>query len=163
LPLAEVVQALRTGTLPRRATALSFDDGYADNYREALSMLERHGFPATFFLTTGAIGGEREFWWDELERVLLGPAPWPGSLRLTVGSERQEWELTGEATPQLTPRSWRAWEHPPSPRHALYYDLWQRLVELPTTERRAVLKAVADWSAASPDARPSHRTLTPDE
>ena len=57
---------------PRRlrhpAVAVTFDDGYADNLHTALPLLERFGIPATFFVTSGMLRGEREFWWDTLER-----------------------------------------------------------------------------------------------
>ena len=48
------------------SVAITFDDGYADNLHEAAPFLMRSDTPATFFLATGYIGGEREFWWDEL-------------------------------------------------------------------------------------------------
>ncbi len=51
------------------AVAVTFDDGYADNLHAALPLLERFGIPATFFVTSGMLGGEREFWWDTLERL----------------------------------------------------------------------------------------------
>src|SRR4051794_28319151 len=47
---------------------ITFDDGYADNHREALPILTEYGLPATFFVTAGAVGSNSEFWWDELER-----------------------------------------------------------------------------------------------
>jgi peptidoglycan/xylan/chitin deacetylase (PgdA/CDA1 family) len=50
--------------------AITFDDGYADNLHEARRLLELYDTPATFFLTTGYLGAAREFWWDELERLL---------------------------------------------------------------------------------------------
>lgn len=47
---------------------VTFDDGYADNLHTALPLLERHGVPATFYITTGCIGRDTEFWSDEIER-----------------------------------------------------------------------------------------------
>ncbi|NAS24955.1 polysaccharide deacetylase family protein [Herbidospora sp. NEAU-GS84] len=48
-------------TLPARPVVLTFDDGYADFHTEAMPILDRFGFPATLFLTTGWVadaGGE---------------------------------------------------------------------------------------------------------
>ncbi len=53
--------------------ALTFDDGYADNLHEARRALQASGIPATFFIATGYVGAEREFWWDELERLVYSP------------------------------------------------------------------------------------------
>jgi peptidoglycan/xylan/chitin deacetylase (PgdA/CDA1 family) len=50
--------------------AITFDDGYADNLYEVRRLLARFDTPATFFIATGWIGERREFWWDELERIV---------------------------------------------------------------------------------------------
>jgi peptidoglycan/xylan/chitin deacetylase (PgdA/CDA1 family) len=59
LPLREAVQGLRNGTLPARAVAITFDDGYADNYSIALPILMRFGLPATIFVATSFLDGGR--------------------------------------------------------------------------------------------------------
>lgn len=48
---------------PRRPVAITIDDGYTDAVRAALEVLPKHGFTATVFLVTGALGGRSR--WDE--------------------------------------------------------------------------------------------------
>lgn len=43
-------------TLPERPVVVTFDDGLADFYTEALPLLKKHDFVATLFLTTDYIG-----------------------------------------------------------------------------------------------------------
>lgn len=57
LPLDQAANALQAGTLPARAAAITFDDGYADNHDIALPLLKKHGLPATFFIATGFLNG----------------------------------------------------------------------------------------------------------
>ena len=56
LPLGEAVHRLKAGTLPARAAAVTFDDGYVDNHDVALPILQKFGIAATFFITTGTMG-----------------------------------------------------------------------------------------------------------
>lgn len=53
------------------AICITFDDGYMDNFINALPILEELDIPATIFVSTGNINTPEEFWWDELERILL--------------------------------------------------------------------------------------------
>lgn len=59
LPLDEAARRLADGTLPARAMAITFDDGYADNQQVAAPTLHRHGLSATFFVATGFLDGGR--------------------------------------------------------------------------------------------------------
>ncbi len=84
LPLDEAVARLKAGTLPARAVAITFDDGYADNREIALPILQRHGLSATFFIATGFLDGGR-MWNDTvIESVrlcklsALDLSGWPG-------------------------------------------------------------------------------------
>ena len=166
VPLAELADGLRRGRVPR-AWAVTFDDGYADNVHAALPLLEAHGVPATFFLTTGDGGREREFWWDELERLFLQPTPLPQRLVLEIGTETVDRDLGDAADPDGAEwprhRAWRAWEPPPTARHAAYLDLWERLIGCPAAEQRAALDAVLVWSGQEPVVRPTHRSVSWDE
>ena len=80
LSLEEAVAGLTSGSLPPRAVAVTFDDGYADNAAVALPILQRHGIRATFFVAPGFLDGGR-MWNDSvIEAVRRAPA---GALDLT--------------------------------------------------------------------------------
>ncbi len=66
LRMREVAACLRSNNCPRRAVALTFDDGYADNVTAALPLLRRYGFPATFYIVTGFVGREGYMDWADL-------------------------------------------------------------------------------------------------
>ncbi len=60
----------RGKTLPEKAVVITFDDGYKDNYLHAYPFLKKYHAPATIFLTTGHIGSDRLFWWDEVRYIV---------------------------------------------------------------------------------------------
>ncbi len=69
--LDDLLAALASGRKPDRPLAvLTFDDGYRDNRDFALPVLERHGAPATFYVTTGFAARTARLWWVELERAI---------------------------------------------------------------------------------------------
>ena len=50
--------------------AVTFDDGYRDNYSLAFPALQDMGVTATLFVTTDAVAGRDWLWWDKLLLVL---------------------------------------------------------------------------------------------
>jgi len=56
LKLSEFASRLKSGTLPKNAVAVTFDDGYVDNYDLALIILKKYSIPATILISTGYIG-----------------------------------------------------------------------------------------------------------
>jgi peptidoglycan/xylan/chitin deacetylase (PgdA/CDA1 family) len=94
LSLEELYQYLQQGESLKKAVAITFDDGYKDNYLCAFPILRRYRVPATFFLTSGHIGTSRLFWWDrvgyvihhtEIRRLQLDEL---GTYRLETASDR---------------------------------------------------------------------------
>lgn len=167
LSLTDLTHALRTGSVPPLSVVVTFDDGYADNLHYAKPLLERYHIPGTVFVTTGSLGQDREFWWDELDKLLLQPSQLPEALRLRLDGKAYEWHL-GDAThyelqDALRHRRWRAWEEPPTPRHRMYSTLWELLQRSSDAERRAVLHELVSWAGVDPGARSTHRSLTVDE
>lgn len=57
LPLADALNALRTGSLPKYSVALTLDDGYAEWNQFVAPALLRRGLPATFYVTTEQLAG----------------------------------------------------------------------------------------------------------
>jgi len=61
VPLDRVREALlNRESLPERTVAISFDDGFEDNYTNAFPILKKYGFPATVFSVAGSIPPEGE-------------------------------------------------------------------------------------------------------
>jgi peptidoglycan/xylan/chitin deacetylase (PgdA/CDA1 family) len=57
-------------SLPQKAVAITFDDGYLDNYLYAYPFLKEHHIPATIFLTTGPIESNTLYWWDKIGYII---------------------------------------------------------------------------------------------
>ena len=164
--LRELAEAGRRGRLPRRAAVVTFDDGYADNLLTAKPLLEKHGVPATVFVTTGYVGRGREFWWDELDRIFLQPGRLPEELRLRIKGETYRWDLHDASvySPAADDRRWKPGQKvTPGPRQRVYHELWTLMNPLAEDERLDVRAALLAWAGSDGQARPTHRTLSGEE
>jgi peptidoglycan/xylan/chitin deacetylase (PgdA/CDA1 family) len=168
LSLSGLATRLGERRFPRRAVAVTIDDGYADSLERARPLLERFDVPATAFIATSSLDGDREFWWDELERLVFGPATMPETVQLSVDGERAIWALAARADdPAATDLGGRSWNveraDDPGPRHRLYRSLYERLHPLTTEAKWRLLGELRDIVGAEPLVRPTHRTLRPAE
>lgn len=146
LSLKQAADGLERGCLPPRSVVITFDDGYFDNLLEAKPLLERFDVPATVFVSTGYLGRQREFWWDELERILLVPPHVPPTLGVEIGGAKYRWDtLTG------------------SQRSFAYNELIRLVHPLPPSQREQTLDALRRWGGVSEQGRATHRALTPNE
>lgn len=76
VPLESAVETLRRGAaLPKNAVALTFDDGFRDNYETAFPILKERRCPATIFVAADPVLHKRSLWtykvlfWIENSRV----------------------------------------------------------------------------------------------
>lgn len=132
--------------LDKPAVVVTFDDGYSDNALEALPILEELEVPATFFVSTSLIGTEREFWWDEAERLLLCDRAFPESFELYQDGKGRRWK-TADAPDRLR----------------MYQELLPLLREALPETRGEYLERLRCWTGAGPQGRASHRVLSGDE
>src|SRR3989442_5837185 len=128
VPLADLLARWRTGgwDLRARYCAITFDDGWLENYLNAYPILRRYGIPATIFLPTAFIGTSARFWWDELGYVLRrywltlrakqrpaglaqlsGRYPWLAQLSEQSTQERLHWIVEKfKSVPEHEIREW---------------------------------------------------------
>src|SRR5262249_26471757 len=153
----------QVGKVPKRGVVVTFDDGYADNLYGAKPLLERYDIPATVYVTNGHIGHPREFWWDELDRLLLQPRTLPATLELRLNGHTWQWKL-GDAAAYTSSeyerhRDWHIeQQHDPTSRHLLLRSLYQRLHGLTAEkDREQLLEELRIWAGAESSGRPTHR------
>jgi peptidoglycan/xylan/chitin deacetylase (PgdA/CDA1 family) len=85
VPLREIVSRLEEGRRVDRMLAITFDDGYYDNFANARPVLEALSLPATFFVVSQWIGTEIWPWWDREQGVRH---PWMTWKHVRVLNER---------------------------------------------------------------------------
>jgi peptidoglycan/xylan/chitin deacetylase (PgdA/CDA1 family) len=164
IALGALAQAARNAGVAPRSVALTFDDGYADNLYQAAPLLERHGVPATVYVATGFTGADREFWWDDLDRLLLQPGRLPERLGLRLADRELEVDLGGDACwDSADAERHRGWsvadQSDPGPRQALYRSLCGALRAMPDAARGRVLRELAGLAGQGEAGRPSHRAM----
>ena len=67
--IPELLDRLQHGS-PESVIAITFDDGYRDNYDNAFPVLQRYGLPATIFLATGSMDSRQPLWFEQLALAL---------------------------------------------------------------------------------------------
>lgn len=130
----------------RPAVCITFDDGYADNFREALPILEEANLPATFFVSTGTVDTPEQFWWDELAGILLERRAVPATLAVSQGARSRTW----------TTRSF-------GERENAYRELVPLLTAAEPGLRGDLLGQLRSWGGETPAQNGINRSLTLEE
>ncbi|MEX0686713.1 MAG: polysaccharide deacetylase family protein [Balneolales bacterium] len=157
-------QIMRKNRL-KKAVALTFDDGYRDNLYEAKTWLEVYKIPATFFIAAGYINSNKEFWWDELERILLTPGQLPDKLKLDT--KQFSWNLEEDSILEKDDyqkyKNWTAGEHTPTKRHGLYNALWEMIGDYSPENQKDIMSNVTQWSGNGHTGRVDYYPMTKNE
>ena len=169
--IRDLATALQRRTTPRRFLAVTFDDGYDDNLRNAKPLLERHDVPATVFVSSGLLGRENPFWWDELQELLLLPSSLPETLAVDTAAGRREYRMGEDAasggTAPESPGGWRASAgKAPTKRHAAYVAIHALLSALGPSECESgmsQLRSQIRRPGGDPGQKESGRPLSPEE
>lgn len=72
IALNELISAIQQGkTLPEKTVAITFDDGYNNNYEQAAPILEKFGYPYTIFVNPTLIDEGKGYvmGWDKLKEL----------------------------------------------------------------------------------------------
>lgn len=144
------VEEWHAGSLTPETVAITFDDGYADNFSCALPLLERFGIPATVFVTSDFLGSRQEAWWDRLEQVVLGSAALPARGEVTIGQASISWQWSSDAEET-------------GGRRALLDALHRALSGLDTDAKEEALTGLWQMIGIEPRLRSSHRMMTEDD
>lgn len=169
ISLGAMARAVRDRALPDRSIAVTFDDAYLDVLTAAVPLLRRFEVPATVFVTVGGEGRDREFWWDELERILLQTRRLPDTLELEIDGRLRRWDL-GDDADLDTDRSlgeggWHLLDDgEPTARQAAFRETYHLLRPLSAEARtRAMDGLLARAGGDATDVRASRRAMNPDE
>ena len=96
LPLTEIVNRIeRDFSLPPYSAAVTFDDGFRNNFTVAFPILKEFRIPASIFIATGFIGSENKMLWTERMAYCLKRTK-KKMLSIELGKEKISLNLSSE-------------------------------------------------------------------
>lgn len=168
IPLQKLVKEVKNKWIRSDKVAITFDDGYADNFAVAKSLLEKYNLPATFFITSINIGMPHEFWWDELEKIILYTETLPQEIELAIADQVISCKLNDETTLNddiVTKHiAWKAYESPPATaRCKLFLTIWESLQPLNHDRQQDYLTIIRQWAGCHISARQEYQCMSVDQ
>jgi peptidoglycan/xylan/chitin deacetylase (PgdA/CDA1 family) len=146
----ELVSTVKSGSLRNDLAAITFDDGFADNYTNAAPLLEWFELPATFYLASNPIRNPKLYWWDELQSIILLSFTLPAKLAIKIGEEYFSYEfkmhqtLNGTVTQDIV--KWYYGNPIKNERIELYLKLWEKIQPLQHLDQYTIMRQLRSWS-----------------
>jgi peptidoglycan/xylan/chitin deacetylase (PgdA/CDA1 family) len=140
--LTELLQRL-AGQATEPVLAITFDDGYRDNYQHAFPILQRYGLPAAIFLTTGSMDTGEPLWFEQLALALK--------------------KTSREFVDLETTQTGRIWLRTPDERLEANARIFSALRRLPDSDRRQLLATVLGRLALADSGERLRKMLSWDE
>lgn len=160
--LHALTQMLKGRQIRDRSVVVTFDDGYDSVLHAGKPLLERHEISATVFVPSGFLGSPREFWWEELDRILLHARREPTTFAASADHGLFRWHSARPHFRLSRPRTSLRLRRMDA-RTRLYYDLFAFLKRAPREQRAAILDRLAVETDAPGEPRRGRRPLTPEE
>ena len=145
----ELVRQVQSGYIENGCVALTFDDGYRDNFETAKPLLEEYAIPATFFITDSYLDSKLPFWWDELEHIIVHTPKLPPTFSVPISGKAMHYDLGDEAELNDELRARHAGyksKAPPTLRTRLYIRLFEVFTPLLTDEQQRLLDDIREWA-----------------
>jgi len=157
----------RRKRIPDRSVVVTIDDGYSDALLNAKPILSSHSVPAAVFVSSDYVGSGAEFWWNEIERIVLYAEALPCSLDIDAGGARYCRSVASEPA-SVGPRdstsgAWDITMPAANERQRIYLELREYVLPLSSADRDTALESLRAQFGVAPFVRPSHRPLTADE
>jgi peptidoglycan/xylan/chitin deacetylase (PgdA/CDA1 family) len=145
ISIEQLTQQLEKGEPIRRGTvAITFDDGYRNNFTIAAPILAKYNLPATLYLATGYISAKKNQWIDTLYAAFRTGSKYRLHLSSLADRRLKDWNLKDQAQ-----------------REQAYSEISSYLIEADIVQRQELLTEIDRQLA--PTAYPPRLTLTWDE
>lgn len=146
----ELVRMQRHNDIPPNTIAITFDDGYQDNFCTAGPILQDRNVPATFYIVSGHIDNASPYWWDMLADIVLTAPRLPEILKLDTHAGHRSWTLEQserdiDTATVLDSTCWSSEENTGT-RIGLYFRLWQTLIEHSEHDRLRLMDKIFAWA-----------------
>jgi len=149
VPMTELAEGVVHHKM-KKVIAITFDDGFRDNYTNAAPLLDWLEIPATFYVGTTAVLDEKIYWWDALQDIIFHSEVLPPCFGMVINGEfvkfsfQSDHTLNNRLKNQI--RVWNCNLPIPNERIALYMFLWCRLKPLSNAQQTTALDAIKNWA-----------------